>query len=62
MIFRPSRARRDDRFLDQKMLIFAVGAVVAIGGMAFELGWLVYVAIGIFAIGLLLRFLPDGGK
>ena len=62
MIFRPSRTRRDDRFLNEKMLIFSVGAVCAIAGIAFELGWLVYVAIGILAIGMLLRFLPDGGK
>ena len=59
MIFRPSRARRNDRFLDAKLLIFTLGAACALGGMALDLGWLVYLAIGILALGLVLRFLPD---
>ena len=59
MIFRPSRTRGDDRFLDAKMLIFTLGAALALAGMAFELGWLVYVAIAVLVVGLLLRFVRN---
>lgn len=58
MIFRPSRTTRDDRFLDQKLLIFSVGAVCAVAGIAFDVSWLIYAAIGVLLIGLLLRLLP----
>jgi len=60
MIFRPSRTRGDNRFVDEKMAIFAIGAACAVVGMALELSWLIYVAIGVLVIGFLLRFLPDG--
>jgi hypothetical protein len=59
MIFRPSRARRDDRFLNEKILVFAAGAACGVLGIAFEVGWLVYLAIGVLALGMLLRFLPN---
>jgi hypothetical protein len=62
MIFRPSRTRGDDRFLDAKVLIFTAGAACGLAGIAFDLGWLIYVAIGVLGIGLLLRFLPGQGK
>lgn len=58
MIFRPSRTTRDDRFLDQKLLIFSVGAVCAVAGIAIDVSWLIYAAIGVLLIGLLLRLLP----
>jgi hypothetical protein len=61
MIFRPSRAQRgDDRFVNQKMLLFAIGAVLGIAGIAFDLAWLRYLAIAVLSVGIMLRFF--GGR
>lgn len=57
MIFRPDRGTRgDDRFLHLKMLIFSLGAVLGIVGIARDIGWLIYAAIALLAGGILLRF------
>lgn len=61
-MFRPTRERRgEDRFLAWKVWIFVVGAAVAMAGMGFSLSWLVWAGIGVLLVGLVLRFLPDGG-
>ncbi len=62
-MFRPSRKRRDgeDRFLVWKVRLFVVGAAVALLGMGMSLSWVVWVGIGALLVGLVLRFLPDGG-
>jgi membrane protein implicated in regulation of membrane protease activity len=54
--FRPDRRRRGpDRFLGPKMLIFVLGAVAGLAGMATATGWLIYAAVGLLAVGLVLR-------
>ncbi|HEY8469660.1 MAG TPA: hypothetical protein VIL18_08460 [Longimicrobiales bacterium] len=64
-LFRPDRTRREqpDRLLKLKMIIFAVGAAVALAGVAYERQELILAAIIILAVGVLLRFVPsrDGG-
>ncbi|MFW6202654.1 MAG: hypothetical protein ACOC8B_08745 [Gemmatimonadota bacterium] len=63
MPFRPSRERRGpDPHLDVKIIVFVVGAALAVVGIAMEIEWLVTVAIAVLAAGVLLRFLrprPD---
>jgi hypothetical protein len=51
------------------MVVFAVGAGLALAGMALEIGWLVNVAIAVLAVAFLLRFsdrgnasVPDDGS
>lgn len=59
-MFRPSRTRRDgaDAFLVWKVRLFAVGAAIALAGMALTWRWLVWVGIGALAAAMALRFLP----
>jgi hypothetical protein len=55
-IFRPDRDRTgSDPALDHKMLVFVLGAVVALIGMSSGNRWIVYLAIGILVVGLVLR-------
>ena len=59
MIFRPSRDRRGrDRWLNIKVAIFCLGAGIALVGIASGKNWVVNLAIGVLAIGFLMRFLP----
>jgi hypothetical protein len=37
------------------MTIFAIGAIVALAGIASGTSWIIYIAVGILAVGLLLR-------
>ncbi|MFW6080041.1 MAG: hypothetical protein ACODAE_10495 [Gemmatimonadota bacterium] len=58
MPFRPSRERRGpDPHLDVKIIVFVVGAVLAVVGIGTEIDWLISIAIAILAAGVLLRFL-----
>lgn len=58
-LFRPSREKRGpDPYLDWKIGLFMVGGAAGVTGMALEKSWLVGVAIGLLAIGFVLRFLP----
>lgn len=52
------RDRRAGKYLEWKVRIFIVAAVVALVAMALESRWLTAVAIAILVLGLLLRFLP----
>jgi hypothetical protein len=55
-LFRPDRNRTGhDPVLNHKITIFVLGAVVALVGMSSGNRWLVYLAIGILAAGLVLR-------
>lgn len=58
-LFRPSRERRGpDRWLDLKLLLFSLGAAVGLTGMLLGRDWVIFTAIGILALGVLVRFLP----
>ena len=41
-----------------KVRLFALGAALAVAGMALTARWLVWVGIAVLAAGLALRFLP----
>jgi len=59
-IFRPDRARREpDRLLKLKLVIFAVGAAVALAGLASDRRPLLLLATAILAVGVLLRFISS---
>lgn len=59
-LFRPDRTRREpDRFLKLKMMVFAVGAAVALAGIAFDRRPLLLLAVAILAFGVLLRLFPS---
>lgn len=62
-MIRPSRTRRGpDAFLDWKVRLFFVGAALALVGIATGIEWLVGVAIGTLAAGLILSFLSKRGE
>lgn len=54
------RSRRAGRYLEWKVRIFTVGAVLAVVGMATNQSWMTWVAIAVLGAGLALRFLPGG--
>lgn len=58
MLFRASRDRRKaDRWLDLRMLLFGIGGGTAMVAMIFDVGWLVYVAIGVLFVAVILGLL-----
>ena len=54
------RSRRAGRFLEWKVRLFTLGAVLAVVGMATNQGWMTWLAIGVLVAGMMLRFLPGG--
>ena len=57
-MFRASRQQRDESsaLVVWKVRIFALGAALALAGMAFTLRWLVWAGIGVLGVGAALRF------
>lgn len=53
------RDRRAGKYLEWKVRVFSVAAVVAVTGIYLENRWLTGAAIVILMGGLLLRFLPS---
>jgi hypothetical protein len=52
-VFRPSRAARGpDPWLPYRILLFFVGAGCGLGGMAFDIGWLVTVGSVLLGCGV----------
>ena len=58
-MFRPSRARSsgNDRHLAWKIRLFALGAALALAGIAIGNSWVVWGGVSVLAGGALLRFL-----
>lgn len=54
------RSRRAGRYLEWKVRIFTLGAVLAVVGMATNQNWMTWLAIVVLGAGLALRFLPGG--
>lgn len=54
------RSRRAGRFLEWKVRVFVVGATLALGGIYLNRPWVVGLAIAVLAVGMALRFFPDG--
>lgn len=59
-MFRASRSRRDenDAYVVWKVRLFALGAALAVAGMALTVRWLVWAGIAALAVGMALRLLP----
>jgi len=55
-LLRASRERRGpDPYTNIKIAIFSIGAVLALIGMFLKNDWFIYAAIGVLAIGVILR-------
>lgn len=54
------RRRRDDPFLEWKVRLFSVAAVLVLIGLYLDNRWLTGLAIALLAVAMLLRFLPGG--
>ena len=54
------RDRQAGRYLEWKVRVFSVAAVLALVGIYLQSSWMTGAAIGILGVGLSLRFLPDG--
>ena len=60
MIFLNRSRRGEDPYLDWKVRLFLVGAVVALVGMARDATWMVLGGMLILLAGASLRFFPGG--
>jgi hypothetical protein len=54
------RSRRAGRYLEWKVRLFTLGAVLAVVGMAVDQVWMTWAAIVVLIAGMVLRFLPGG--
>lgn len=54
------RRRKAGRFLEWKVRLFAVGAVLGLAGIYTDQRWMTAAAIGVLALGMGFRFLPGG--
>lgn len=54
------RSRRAGPWLEWKVRLFAVAAVLALAGMYLQQRWMTGAAIVVLALAMALRFLPDG--
>lgn len=56
------RSRRAPAYpwLEWKVRFFVIGAMLALGGMAMSMEWLIWLALVFLALGFLTRFLPAG--
>ena len=50
-----------DRLVAWKVRLFALGAALALGGMALSLRWPIWVALALLGTGLALRFVGKRG-
>lgn len=60
MFFRRGVSGTDDPWVNQKIGVFSVGAILAMAGMLLDSGWLMGVAAVLLLAGVLLRFIPRG--
>ena len=54
------RRRKVGRYLEWKVRLFAVGAVLGLAGIYTDQRWMTAAAIGVLALGMGFRFLPGG--
>jgi hypothetical protein len=62
MVFIDRRPDRPDRHLEWRVRFMGAGALLAILGIYYEAGWLIWVAIAALVVGFLIRFLPGGDE
>ena len=60
-LFRPRRTGRASRWMEWKVRLFVTGAVLGLAGMFLDQKALVWAALGVLAIGVGMRLLPEGG-
>lgn len=60
-LFRPSRSPTDTGMLGHRMIIFVIGAIVALAGIASGTSWIIYIAVGILVVGVVLRLVQGQG-
>ena len=60
MPFRLDRSRTAGKYLEWKVRLFTVAAVLAVVGMYLRERWMTLLAIPVLLAGLFLRFLPVG--
>jgi hypothetical protein len=58
LFMRRSGLEGEDPYVGLKMLLFAVGAVMALGGMLLAWTWLVAVAMVVLVVAFAVRFMP----
>ena len=58
-LFRPRRTGRASRWLEWKVRIFAVGAVLGLAGIFLDESALITAALVVLAVGAALRLLPE---
>ena len=61
-LFRPSRSPTGTGMLRHRMTIFVIGAMVALAGIASGTSWIIYIAVGILAVGVVLRLAQRHGQ
>lgn len=56
-LFRPTRdpSGHNPDTVNHRMTIFVIGAVVGVAGMASGTSWIIYIAVGVLAVGVILR-------
>lgn len=59
LIFVDRTRRGPDPWVEWKVGLFLLGAVLGLVGMALGRSWLVLTAIGVLLVGVALKFLPD---
>lgn len=62
MFFRRRPADSEDPWLETKIRLFMLGALLALLGMALESSWLIGGAALLLLCGLLLRWVPHPGR
>jgi len=51
--------RKQDPFVEGKVVLFTVGAVLGLAGVFMELEWVVWLGIGALGAGMVLRLISD---
>ena len=58
MAFLSSRSSRDHSWLEWKIRLFSVAAVLSLVGIYFDERWVIGLAIMVLSLGMVLRFVP----
>ena len=58
MAFLSSRSSRDHSWLEWKIRLFSVAAVLSLVGIYFDERWVIGLAIIVLSLGMVLRFVP----
>ena len=58
MAFLLSRSTRDHSWLEWKIRLFSVAAVLSLVGIYFDERWVIGLAIMVLSLGMVLRFVP----